>query len=86
MLKVCSFCGNKNLNSKRVQYIYRRDGSYLIVNNVPCEECDYCGEQYFEAQTLKKIEADFDSIYLTGKEPTKSIQVPVEEFVDLAGT
>jgi YgiT-type zinc finger domain-containing protein len=86
MLKVCNFCGNKNFSNKRGQYTYRRDGNYLIVNHVPCEQCEYCGEQYFEAQTLKKIEAGFDSIYLTGRKPAKTIQVPVEEFVDLAGT
>jgi YgiT-type zinc finger domain-containing protein len=85
MLKVCNFCGNKNFSNKRVQYIYRRDGNYLIVNHVPCEECEYCGEQYFEAQALKKIEADFDSIYLSGKKPAKSIQVPIADFANLTG-
>jgi len=56
---------------------------YLIVNNVPCEECEYCCEQYFEAQFLKKIESDFNEIYISGKEPKKSVQVPIEEFIDL---
>ena len=29
-----------------------------IVEDVPCIECDFCGEQYFDIDTLKKIEAD----------------------------
>ena len=33
----------------------KHDDKYFIVNNVPCEECEYCGEQYFEAQVLKKM-------------------------------
>ena len=82
MNKICNFCGNKNFREKEVQYIYQHDGKYLIVNNVPCEECDYCGEQYFEAQSLKKIESDFNQIYVSGKEPKNKIEVPVEEFVD----
>lgn len=70
---------------KKVQYIYRHDDKYLIVNDVPCEECEYCGEQYFKAQSLKKIEADFNKIYISGKKPKKKIQVPVEEFMDIEG-
>lgn len=83
MDKVCNFCGNKNFKTKKVQYIYRRHDKYLIVNNVPCEECEYCGEQYFQARSLKKIETDFNNIYISGKEPKKKIQVPVEEFMDV---
>lgn len=60
MDKVCSFCGNKNFRVNTIQYFYRHDNKYLIVNDVPCEECEYCGEQYLKAQLLKKIEADFD--------------------------
>jgi YgiT-type zinc finger domain-containing protein len=85
MNKICNFCGNKNFRRKEVQYIYKHDDKYLIVNNVPCEECEYCGEQYFEAQSLKKIELDFNKIYLSGKKPPKKIEVPVEEFVDVVG-
>ena len=83
MNKICSFCGNKNFRIKKVQYIYRHDGNFLIVNDVPCEECEYCGEQYFKADVLKKIEKDFMEIYSTGREPKYTIQIPVEEFVEI---
>jgi YgiT-type zinc finger domain-containing protein len=83
MDKVCNFCGNKNFRTNKVQYIYKYNDKYLIVNNVPCEECEYCGEQYFQAQSLKKIESDFNNIYISGKKPKKKIQVPVEEFMDI---
>jgi YgiT-type zinc finger domain-containing protein len=83
MNKVCGFCGNKNFRIKKVQYIYRHDGNFLIVNGMPCEECEYCGEQYFKADVLKKIEKDFMEIYSTGKEPKRTIQIPVEEFAEI---
>lgn len=83
MSKVCSFCGNKNFRERNVQYIYRRDDKFLIVNNVPCEECEYCGEQYFKAEVLKKIEKDFNDIYLAGKKTKNEVEVPVEEFVEI---
>ena len=83
MRKVCSFCGNKNFKIKKVQYIYKHDDKFLVVNDVPCEECEYCGEQYFKADVLKKIEKDFMEIYSVGKKSKNLIQVPVEEFAEL---
>lgn len=41
-MKICNFCGNKNFKEKHIQYIYRLNGKFQIVNNVPCEECEYC--------------------------------------------
>lgn len=83
MSKICNFCGNKDFQKRRVQYIYKHNNNFLIVNNVPCEECEYCGEQYFKVEVLKKIEKDFERIYLSGKRPRKKIEVPVEEFANL---
>ena len=53
------------------------------MNNVPCEECEYCGEQYFKADTLRKIEKEFNDIYSAGKQIKREIHVPVEEFVEI---
>ncbi|MGR3311417.1 MAG: type II toxin-antitoxin system MqsA family antitoxin [Candidatus Brocadiales bacterium] len=85
MSKICSFCGNKNFREKHVQYIYKHDGRLLVVNNVPCEECEYCGEQYFKAELLKKIEKDSRDIdiYFSGKIAEREVKVPVEEFVKI---
>jgi len=66
-----------------VQYIYKDNDRFLVVNNVPCEECEYCGEQYFKAEVLKKIEKDFDEIYRSGKKAKREVRVPVEEFVEI---
>ena len=83
MSNICNFCGNKNFKIKKVQYIYRHDGKFLIVNDVPCEECEYCGEQYFKADVLKKIEKDFMEIHFIGRKPKQLIQIPIEEFAEL---
>ena len=83
MNKICSFCGNKNFRERYVQYIYKYDDQFLVVNNVPCEECEYCGEQYFKAEVLKKIEKDFRDIYFSAKKAKKEVKVPVEEFAEI---
>ena len=33
---------------KTVQYIYRHEEKFLVVNEVPCEECTYCVERYYD--------------------------------------
>ena len=76
----CPFCGHKNRIEKNVEYIYRSGEQCMIVTDVPCLECEFCREQYFEASVLKRIEADFHAIQSAKKQPLKTIQVPVEAF------
>lgn len=83
MREVCSFCGNKNFVNKEVEYMYTHSGQMLLVENVPCEECEYCGEKYFEAEVLKKIEQEYLEIYKNGKKVKKEVSVPVEEYFEL---
>ncbi len=79
-MEICSFCGNKNFTQCSVQYVYKHNNKFLLGNKVPCQKCEYCGEQYFEAKVLKKIEQTFLDIYVAGKKAPKIIQMPVTEF------
>ncbi|MBF0138626.1 MAG: type II toxin-antitoxin system MqsA family antitoxin [Magnetococcales bacterium] len=79
----CPFCGHRNMADKQVEYLYRSGERFLVVTDVPCLECEFCGERYFEAVVLKKIERDFLAIQNTGKKPMKTILVPVEAYADL---
>ncbi|MDD5090231.1 MAG: YgiT-type zinc finger protein [Candidatus Wallbacteria bacterium] len=83
MIKKCTFCGNKNFRNCDVQYIYRHNGKMLLVNNVPCVECEYCGERFFASVVLKRIEQDFDAICNNGKKATRTVKVPVEEYAGI---
>ncbi len=78
--KVCSFCGNKNVRETCTHYLYRHDGRMLIVEDVPCEECEYCGEQYFRADVLRKIEQDFLDVCARRRKPQSEVMVQVESF------
>lgn len=62
-MKVCHFCGNKNFRKTQVQYTYKHHDNFLIVNDVPCEQCEFCGEQCFKGSVLKQIENEFFSIH-----------------------
>jgi len=83
MSKVCSFCGNTNFKVKKVQYIYKHNDRSLIVNDVPCEECESCGEQYFEANTLKKVERYFTGELEQTLDPAKDPILKLIGLVDV---
>lgn len=72
MTQQCSFCGNKHLSAKRTRYIHQQGDDMLIVEDVPCLECDYCGEQYFEADHL--------AVLARQKRPSRTIEVAVEQY------
>ncbi|TVR61248.1 MAG: type II toxin-antitoxin system MqsA family antitoxin [Spirochaetaceae bacterium] len=85
MQGACSFCGNTEFKSKSVEYVYRRGEKMLVVNGVPCTQCTYCGERYYEAEVLSKIESDFEAIENGTREVEKHLSVPVEDFSRLVG-
>ncbi|MDY6991438.1 MAG: type II toxin-antitoxin system MqsA family antitoxin [Pseudomonadota bacterium] len=66
--QVCHFCGSRQLIAKTVQYTYKRDGKILIVNQVPCQQCEYCGKRFFDAEVLKAIEAQFNALYQANRD------------------
>jgi YgiT-type zinc finger domain-containing protein len=82
-MKICHFCGNKNFKDNFVQYTYKHGDQFLIVNDVPCRQCEYCGEPYFKAEVLKQIEKEFQAVYVHGKKTSKELRVPVERFVEI---
>ena len=55
----------------------------MVVERVPCLQCEYCGEQYFEASVLKKIEADFSAVALQKKQPLRTMKVAVEDYAGI---
>lgn len=76
----CVFCGNKHLSAKTTRYLHQQDGEMLIVEEVPCMECDFCGEQYFDIGVLKRIESDHLEIAEHRRQPQRYVRVAVESF------
>lgn len=82
MMTQCSFCGNTHLKKTVTEYTYRREGAYMIFQNVPAIQCEFCGEKYFDVKTLKRIENEFIAVK-NGTRQAKEIRVPVEDFSQL---
>ena len=83
MDKICSFCGKSDIVEKKVQYIYKKENKFMIINNVPCEECSFCGERYYRAEVLKQIEREFDDLEKGKRKARTEVSVPVEQYAEL---
>ena len=57
--KRCPICGSTDYEAKKVEYIYKHSGRYLLVRGVPAEVCRTCGTRFYEAQVLHEIEHCF---------------------------
>lgn len=77
---LCHICGSSDFEERRVEYIYRRSGHYLVVRDVPCEVCLRCGERYYLGTTLLEIERRFKAIYEQHAKPRSTVQVPIENY------
>lgn len=76
----CHVCGETDFEERRVEYVYRRGGHYLVVRDVPCEVCLHCGERYYAGETLLQIERRFKAIYEQHAEPQSCVAVPIEVY------
>lgn len=54
--EACDFCdGDVEATVERVPFHYRRE--LIYVDNVPVKKCGKCGELYFDAVVVKRLEA-----------------------------
>lgn len=73
----CAVCKNGEIVNKIVDYQTKIDGNYILVKNVPVEECNICGEQFVSYETALKIE----KIIKDNSKPIGFIEVPVYDMV-----
>jgi YgiT-type zinc finger domain-containing protein len=77
----CAICGGE-LHDALVTTIEDgvAKGEFVIVENVPAQECRKCGEQWFDIDTMQKLEAIVKSKIVV----VKKIEVPVCDFAVIA--
>jgi YgiT-type zinc finger domain-containing protein len=76
----CNFCGSDQYEERRIEYLYRHKGKYLLVPNTPVEICLNCGMLYYDASVLKKIEHHFFAIHQKTEEPDSYIEMPTKTY------
>jgi len=58
---MCIFCKG-NLKRNTTDYIEKNDNNIILVKDVPCEECEQCGEPFFDNGIVKKLEQILNQI------------------------
>ena len=77
----CNFCGQTEFVHKKVEYIYRHQGQYMLFRDVPAEICLHCGMRYYAAEVILRIEKRFFDVWQHQGQAAQTVTVPVETFV-----
>jgi YgiT-type zinc finger domain-containing protein len=77
--EACEYCNGK-LRTKTVTVHYRHKKKLVLIENVPARVCRRCGERYYDATTVEKMEA----IALRKSTAEKTVLVPIRDFTKTA--
>jgi YgiT-type zinc finger domain-containing protein len=77
--ETCEYC-NGEVRAKTVTVHYRHKGKLVVIENVPARVCRRCGERYYDAATVERME----TIARRKKTGEKTVIVPVRDFAKSA--
>ena len=66
---MCVFCKG-DLKPSTTTYTVNINDNIIMIKNVPCEECQQCGEQYFSTEVIKRLEKLVNQVKNTLSEVT----------------
>lgn len=58
----CLSCKDGTMVDSTTTYFARLTNCYVIIENVPCKKCTQCGEEYFTASVMEKIDDMLDQV------------------------
>ena len=76
MMSRCYFCKGKVVE-KKVKVDFRWGDELVVIEDVPAEVCQQCGEKYFSPEVYKEME----NLAKTKENPVKHIAIDVIRFV-----
>lgn len=53
---MCIYCKCKTTISSSTTHVVNYKNCIIIIKNVPCEECEQCGEKYYSNEVAKRLE------------------------------
>ena len=59
---MCKYCKNEHLIESTTTHVVDFKDHLIIVRNVPCLECDQCGETYFTDAVARRLEEIVNSV------------------------
>lgn len=52
----CLSCKNDETIETTTAYFSNAKNCYVIIENVPCQKCSQCGEEFFSVDVMEKID------------------------------
>jgi YgiT-type zinc finger domain-containing protein len=71
-MEICYFCKGK-VRKQTIQHVYHWGEKLFILEDVPAEVCQQCGETYFEPEVLEAM----DKLASGEIKPKDTLPVPV---------
>ena len=57
---MCFYCKCKTTVPSVTTHVVTLKDCVIIVKNVPCEECEQCGEKYFSDEVMQQLDRIID--------------------------
>ena len=78
----CAVCGCKQSRMDSVDEVFRVDGEYVLVEQIPAEVCSRCGEKSFSLQTVEAMRQAVNG----GAVPARLMELRVFQFAAAQGS
>ena len=61
---MCFYCKCKTTKPSVTTHVVTFDNCVIIIKNVPCEECEECGEKYFSDEVMSRLPVRYMSLII----------------------
>ncbi len=57
---MCVYCKCETVQNSVTTHVVNYKGCIIVIKNVPCEECEQCGEKFYTDEVAEKLEMIVD--------------------------
>ncbi len=61
-MKECFVCKSDTIVPSKTAQTYQENGHLVVIKDIPCVECETCGETYLSTETVRRIERFLDTV------------------------
>lgn len=58
---MCMFCKGNVMKDSLTTHVVNYKNCVIVIKNVPCEECEQCGEKYYTDEVTERLESMVDA-------------------------
>ncbi|MFW5631050.1 MAG: type II toxin-antitoxin system MqsA family antitoxin [Acetivibrio ethanolgignens] len=58
---MCMFCKGNVTKESLTTHVVNYKNCVIVIKNVPCEECEQCGEKYYTDEVAERLESMVDA-------------------------